>query len=1094
MSDFIATMAARTMGEIPTVEPLTGSMYLPLPAMPGDYTEDASWESEPSAPIDDEPDLSFMPLVISEEWSGRMPRGDKNLIQDSETTPRVEFQPDRGKIWEDEGRQESTIITGYEVTLTEGVQPETEAKLDAVTETPRYSVVPQVNPLETVQNSVEVDEKPHLQAEGFGLQLPLDSNQTPNYSDKQLTQTNNPNLQRYGEGEREESNSDVTVTPTEVSEEISSISIAPQYSVSANVELTSPISTSSSEVKFPIPRQFESVDEGEVGISTNMEKGNGETASQSVKANVELTSPEHNSSSEVKFPISRQFGNVDEGEVGISTDMEKGNGETASQSVKANVELTSSISDSQSNVQFPISRQSTNIDEGEVGISTDMEKGNGESVVNSENFTTKTETSSTIAPQINLLDTASQSVKANVELTSPEYNSSSEVQFPIPRQFGNVEEGEVGISTNMEKGNGETASQSVKANVELTSPEYNSSSEVQFPISRQSANIDEGEVGISTNMEKGNGESVVNSENFTTKTETSSTIAPQINLLDAASDSVKANVELTSPEYNSSSEVEFPIPRQFESVDEGEVGISTNMEKGNGESVVNSENFTTKTETSSTIAPQINLLDTASQSVEANVELTSSISTSDSGLTQLSDDTQTTLNRQFTNAENGKTHKYKTPQKRNTLYDVTVPNSSSDVQFSIPKQSTHIDEREVRISTDMEKENGESVVNSDNLTRKTEISANMTPQVKRLETASQSLKPNVELILPENNSESELHQDLNNTHTQFSQQLTNTENLSIHKNIETQRLNSNQQQNTTFVNTGKQEVVNPNVNRLKTQNVKAKVELTLPISTLKSDSHPFVNTQIPEDDNVNTRNNPVKATRKEENLTPQVNQLEIVKPSVNSDINLDSPQLYSQSSLQIEITNRKNIPENSKEQKFQSSVLSNAESSNHSQLSHTEANQNNLKQEKAIPQKIARPITYQSGESSVSQTSQSVQPNLQVHLNLIKGDSNNQSNPHSLFKGESQLANRIASVRPNIQDLANLSPPTVKTSSPVHSKTQPRLHQAEPRLSPTIQVTIGRIEVRGIQPTPSPISKPKQSTKKSPALTLQDYLKQRDGK
>ncbi len=966
MSDFIATMAARTMGEIPTVEPLTGSMYLPLPAMPGDYTEDASWESEPSAPIDDEPDLSFMPLVISEEWSGRMPRGDKNLIQDSETTPRVEFQPDRGKIWEDEGRQESTIITGYEVTLTEGVQPETEAKLDAVTETPRYSVVPQVNPLETVQNSVEVDEKPHLQAEGFGLQLPLDSNQTPNYSDKQLTQTNNPNLQRYGEGEREESNSDVTVTPTEVSEEISSISIAPQYSVSANVELTSPISTSSSEVKFPIPRQFESVDEGEVGISTNMEKGNGETASQSVKANVELTSPEHNSSSEVKFPISRQFGNVDEGEVGISTDMEKGNGETASQSVKANVELTSSISDSQSNVQFPISRQSTNIDEGEVGISTDMEKGNGESVVNSENFTTKTETSSTIAPQINLLDTASQSVKANVELTSPEYNSSSEV--------------------------------------------------------------------------------------------------------------------------------EFPIPRQFESVDEGEVGISTNMEKGNGESVVNSENFTTKTETSSTIAPQINLLDTASQSVEANVELTSSISTSDSGLTQLSDDTQTTLNRQFTNAENGKTHKYKTPQKRNTLYDVTVPNSSSDVQFSIPKQSTHIDEREVRISTDMEKENGESVVNSDNLTRKTEISANMTPQVKRLETASQSLKPNVELILPENNSESELHQDLNNTHTQFSQQLTNTENLSIHKNIETQRLNSNQQQNTTFVNTGKQEVVNPNVNRLKTQNVKAKVELTLPISTLKSDSHPFVNTQIPEDDNVNTRNNPVKATRKEENLTPQVNQLEIVKPSVNSDINLDSPQLYSQSSLQIEITNRKNIPENSKEQKFQSSVLSNAESSNHSQLSHTEANQNNLKQEKAIPQKIARPITYQSGESSVSQTSQSVQPNLQVHLNLIKGDSNNQSNPHSLFKGESQLANRIASVRPNIQDLANLSPPTVKTSSPVHSKTQPRLHQAEPRLSPTIQVTIGRIEVRGIQPTPSPISKPKQSTKKSPALTLQDYLKQRDGK
>jgi hypothetical protein len=44
--------------------------------------------------------------------------------------------------------------------------------------------------------------------------------------------------------------------------------------------------------------------------------------------------------------------------------------------------------------------------------------------------------------------------------------------------------------------------------------------------------------------------------------------------------------------------------------------------------------------------------------------------------------------------------------------------------------------------------------------------------------------------------------------------------------------------------------------------------------------------------------------------------------------------------------------------------------------------------------------------------------------------------------------------------------------------------------SPTVQVTIGRIDVRGVKPAPPPRSKP---TQRGPTLSLNDYLKQRNG-
>jgi hypothetical protein len=50
--------------------------------------------------------------------------------------------------------------------------------------------------------------------------------------------------------------------------------------------------------------------------------------------------------------------------------------------------------------------------------------------------------------------------------------------------------------------------------------------------------------------------------------------------------------------------------------------------------------------------------------------------------------------------------------------------------------------------------------------------------------------------------------------------------------------------------------------------------------------------------------------------------------------------------------------------------------------------------------------------------------------------------------------------------------------------------QQEPLPAPTIHVTIGRIEVRA---TPAPASAPPSRPKPAPTMSLDDYLRQRNG-
>jgi hypothetical protein len=58
-------------------------------------------------------------------------------------------------------------------------------------------------------------------------------------------------------------------------------------------------------------------------------------------------------------------------------------------------------------------------------------------------------------------------------------------------------------------------------------------------------------------------------------------------------------------------------------------------------------------------------------------------------------------------------------------------------------------------------------------------------------------------------------------------------------------------------------------------------------------------------------------------------------------------------------------------------------------------------------------------------------------------------------------------------------------ATPAVSLLQPSLKEA-----PAIHVTIGRVEVRAVTP---PVAAPKPAPKSAPKLSLEDYLKRRNG-
>jgi hypothetical protein len=50
-----------------------------------------------------------------------------------------------------------------------------------------------------------------------------------------------------------------------------------------------------------------------------------------------------------------------------------------------------------------------------------------------------------------------------------------------------------------------------------------------------------------------------------------------------------------------------------------------------------------------------------------------------------------------------------------------------------------------------------------------------------------------------------------------------------------------------------------------------------------------------------------------------------------------------------------------------------------------------------------------------------------------------------------------------------------------------------PASQPTIRVSIGRIEVRAVQPPPEPATAPTATARYEPPMTLEAYLRRRNG-
>jgi hypothetical protein len=328
---------------------------------------------------------------------------------------------------------------------------------------------------------------------------------------------------------------------------------------------------------------------------------------------------------------------------------------------------------------------------------------------------------------------------------------------------------------------------------------------------------------------------------------------------------------------------------------------------------------------------------------------------------------------------------------------------------------------------------------SGNISSEVEITPNILPQVNYLRTASQSMKPSVEFDLTTSTNESELHQHFNHIDKPLHEPLTNIQNLPTQKALEIDKLDISKVQN------------------------------------LSNDDNRNQQTQI---DRVNQKKIAQKTFTydlKNQNLLPQVNRVETAK-SVKPDIELNAVKLNLQNPLQ---QHRSIYP---------------AEKTTTGEILKIQT------EESKLVDLVSQFNNNSQSQTPISSQQQSIPSNLHLRSNLV-----NQEHHNTEFVEKSQTQNSISIVRPNSikqksviplgEDTGNLlRSPIVKTLSPIHSQTEFRRHQAESQPSPTIEVTIGRIEVRGIQPEPSPKSQGRKSTKKSPALSLSDYLKQRDGK
>ncbi len=483
------------------------------------------------------------------------------------------------------------------------------------------------------------------------------------------------------------------------------------------------------------------------------------------------------------------------------------------------------------------------------------------------------------------------------------------------------------------------------------------------------------------------------------------------------------------------------------------------------------------------ILPQVNHLQKPLEAVEASVELDLTKSISESELQQTSNEIDfpnlenketvisksTDLNSSDNNQPNKDYHQVnsqndkltniipqvnhlQTPSKAvkaSIELDLNKSISESELkQVSKEIEFPNADDMETIISVETPKQdNSETTTNFKNINSERDTLPNIVPQVNHLQTASQSVKADVYFDLSTSISESESDLNYDNTHKELPEQFTNKQNQPTGKAAKIANLEISSVENYNSNNTiGKQQ----------TQTQKT-----------------------------------VKPCLKQQTLAPQVNRIETAKFSVQPDIQLDATQLNLQNPLQqqrsinteiVKAQTEKSTPSQFKNNSQSQTLISPQQQSIRANLPF---NSNLVNQQLSTDNEITVIATIGSNPKPSENRNESVSPINDKHSNIE-------------FVEKSEIQSSISRVTPNLTKQKSVISPGEDTvsllPSPIHTQTDFRRHQAEFQPPPTIEVTIGRIEVRGIQPEPSTNTQRRKSTKKSPGLSLSDYLKQRDGK
>ena len=1171
MSDFITTMAARATGEISRVEPLISSMFLPLPAMPGDYTEDMFAEPELPESWEDDPDLSFLPLLNYDPWSVEIPNWYENEDfeveeTEGENTPeslqtertnKVESPQNLSEKIVSKNTSDSNLDTEIKIIESEVILREENREWQSQEEASSYSATPQDNSLDLVSPSVEVNGQLNPLVSKNESESPQVSDDNRLNISKELTNSDN----------RENRKSSTDETSPTITPQINRLeAISP--SLQANVDSNTSISNIQSEsttasdnnqlitsVKVTNSENSENnssakpkVDQlNSADSNANVSNISGDNLLNITKSSTDLEHQETNtpSSNEILPKITPAINRLelaspslqaqagenssisntesdstpvsDNSQVNKQNNLKQNRQISNDNQVKVNRQLnslenednyTSSQEEKLSNITPQVSRLETTSISAQAGLDSHSSTSNTKLNLNevsddnslqiSEKFTdldngevrkySQDDTSATITPQVSRLETASSSLQANVDLNSSTLSTESEStktrnnkQATTNNRVTSLENSEFNSSAITPQLNRlEKESQSVKANVKSHSPVINtnhdliqSSDNHQEKINQTSTNIGNREADTSFQEDK-----------------KALTVTPQVNQLEEKSRLVQANVESNPLILNTESEL-----AQKSDNHQG-ITSTKGTELDNRKIPVSSTN-----KNSSTITPQINRLEKASESVKANVESHPSIANQDYDVIQKSDESQAKVNQKAD--EHDQDNQISTEAKVKPILSTSNANN-------LPRSKQQLAE-----NLDTGKQNNSSI---------NETPSTVVPQVSR--SAENLLSTHTNEKVSKANIESNQNEQVNKI---GKQQKANPSSASP---SESNSVSDNKANNPSLISPLRQ--LSKLINRSNNKQKQKQSDLTRKKIAEKTVT-------------LNLQNNSafLATSQESSNLQEQrlshINQIrpgkESVKPELKSDASYSLPN-----TILSDNAKSKNSAEQSNSQIIQRSPLNSSQipqSSQTNQLNYREENRTTLPQQKITPKqtveaRIKQPANILSDPtftkkldserslhdtekreppiSRVSQSSNSPQKNsvlsnpdnASLNLNSVKNAPNTKYIPNSVSKNESKLNRNYSRIKPNINESipvitnqeisTNLSPPKNPKISPVNNQTESRQNQSESRSSPTIQITIGRIEVRGNQAPPSPKSTTRKSTKKTPSLSLQDYLKQRDGK